>query len=206
MNKVFNNLRNKLAEVQNPPEFAMGVYRTNMLMWSWFLIHRWKQRYFWVWSTLSICLSWTRSTLLNHRATQLIKAKVSVCTDSALCFLQGKQLNSGKAKWQLFKWKIPSMSYLEWMENQLNWNGQFPRIHRIGDSLPNSMRFGEFPHRTGNKQWSNPLYVHVQRHRHLQDRIWGCLYLDFLQSSTICIKICERTLGIHWTRKRSKVV
>ena len=37
MNKVFYNLQNKLAEVQNLPEFAMEAY-TNMLMWSWCLV------------------------------------------------------------------------------------------------------------------------------------------------------------------------
>ena len=36
MNKVFYNLQNKLAEVQNLPEFAMEAYKTDMLMWSWF--------------------------------------------------------------------------------------------------------------------------------------------------------------------------
>ena len=34
MKKVFYNLQNKLAEVQNLPEFAMEACKTNMLMWS----------------------------------------------------------------------------------------------------------------------------------------------------------------------------
>ena len=38
---------------------------------------------------------------------------------------QGKQLNNGEAKWQLFMWKTPSMSYWEWMENQLNSSAKF---------------------------------------------------------------------------------
>ena len=148
MIKVFNNLRSKLAEVQNLPEFAMEACEMNMLMWSWFYnssmkaaIHlslehieylemsknsefddiegffhvtknliadneEIRNKTFLDWSSPS----WTRSTLLNDRATQLTMAKVYVCTDSALCFRQGKQLNSRKAKWQLFKW----------MENRLN--------------------------------------------------------------------------------------
>ena len=48
LNKVFYNLRNKLAEVQNLPEFAMETKKTNMQMWSWFYFHRWKQQYIWV--------------------------------------------------------------------------------------------------------------------------------------------------------------
>ena len=38
---------------------------------------------------------------------------------------KGKQLNNGKAKWQLFEWRtILPMSCWEWMENQLNSSGQ----------------------------------------------------------------------------------
>ena len=132
MIKVFNNLRSKLAEVQNLPEFAMEACKMNMLMWSWFYNSSMKaaihlslehieylemsknsefddiEGFFYVTKNLiadneeirNIAFldwsspSWTRSTLLNDRATQLTKAKVYVCTDSALCFLQGKQLNS----------------------------------------------------------------------------------------------------------------
>ena len=47
--------------------------------------------------------SWTRSTLLNDRAKQLMKAKVNVDMDSVLCLgrilQQVMQLNNGEAKW-----------------------------------------------------------------------------------------------------------
>ena len=159
MNKVFYNLQNKLAEVQNLPEFAMEAYKTDMLMWSWFLISsmtaaihlnvqelriQFFESLFNVTKMLIMdntevrnvkCLDcetplWTRSTLLNDQAVQLARAKVYVYSDSVLCMgkvlnNKGKQLNNGKAKWQLFEWRtILSMSCWEWMENQLNSSGK----------------------------------------------------------------------------------
>ena len=35
--KVFQNLENKLAKVQNQPKFAVEAYETNMLRWRWFM-------------------------------------------------------------------------------------------------------------------------------------------------------------------------
>ena len=100
---------------------------------------------------------------------------------------------------QFFQWAVGNGWRTNWIRV-----GKIARIHRIGDSSQNSMRYGEFPHWTGTIQWSNPFYVHLQWHRHQQHRLWGCLHLDIWQSSTICIKICERTLGIHWPGHEEK--
>ena len=59
--------------------------------------------------------SWKISTFLSDRSVKWMKAKVHA----------GKQLNNGKARRQPFEWKIPSMSYWEWMESQWSSNGWF---------------------------------------------------------------------------------
>ena len=93
---------------------------------------------------------------------------------------------------------------IELMENQLNSSGQISQHSQHWRFFTEFMRFGEFPHWTGTIQWSNFFYVHIHWHGHLQHRLWSCLYLDIWQSSTICIKICERALGIHWPGNEEK--
>ena len=34
---VFQNLQNKLTGIQNLPKFAVEAYKTNMLIWEWFM-------------------------------------------------------------------------------------------------------------------------------------------------------------------------
>ena len=59
--KVFQNLQNKLAGVHNLPEFEMKAYKTNILMWRWFVVSSmkaavhvdpkvWTYPRIWVWS------------------------------------------------------------------------------------------------------------------------------------------------------------
>ena len=135
------------------------------------------------------CLSrsWTRSTLLNDRAVGWTKAKIYVYSDSVLCL--GKIHSSGEAiepwKGQVATFRVENNSCNELLGMdgepiEFEWKN-FPRftaldiLHKIQCDLEIS-RID-----TGTIQWSNPFYVHLQWHRHLQDRSWGCLYLDIWQ-------------------------
>ena len=56
-------------------------------------------------------------------STRLLGSSIVLGKDS---YSKEKQLNNWKAKWQLFEWRtILSVSYWEWMENQLNSSGKF---------------------------------------------------------------------------------
>ena len=165
MNKVCQNLQNKLAGIQNKPKFAVEAYETNMSFWGWFMTSSMKaamhleprhNEHFKVskiqnskilkvyslsqrnWYKIEIrnvyCLdstspSWTRSTFLSDRAVKWMKAKVHVNSNSVLCL--GKihdpveAIESWKGQVATFEWRtILSMSYWEWMENQLNSSGK----------------------------------------------------------------------------------
>ena len=247
MTKVFQNLQNKLAGVQNLPKFAVEAYETNMSFWGWFMTSSMKaaihleprhnehlevskiqnlkilkvyslsqrnwykriQRYE-MWAVSTIRALHGRD--LHCSVTEQWSGWRQKYTPTRIQYgaweramVQWKQLNHGKAKWQLFKWRTILATGNGWRTNWIRVE-KFPTIHSIVNSSQNPSRFGDIPHWTGTIQWSNPFYVHLQWQRHLQNGDMRVLVPWHLTSSTICIKLCERTLGIHWTRKRREVV
>ena len=121
--------------------------------------------------------------------------------------IQVKQLNKGKAKWQLFKWRILSVSNWDWIENQFEFEWTIVPgftalqiLHKIQSDL-------EGAHNEPEEFIDRIIFMSMFNDMDLNKKGNECiLYIDIYENSGICIKFCERTLGIHWTRKRRDVV
>ena len=117
-------------------------------------------------------------------------------------FNKGKQLNNGKAKWQLFEWRtILSMGYWEWIEWK-NCPGftTLEILQRIQSDMENS---------------------HIEPEQFSDRILFMSIFNDIDIYSTGYEVACtstsdkvrqyasnfvKKTLGIHWTRKRREVV
>ena len=180
-------MQNKLAGVQNLPEFEMKAYKTNIVMWRWFVVSSmkvavhvdpkvWTYPRIWVWWYWEYVQCHQEIDNGRFRDTKYEMSRLyepfmdefhvarndrqKMDEDKSMCLLgfgillgkdsyfKGSNCN-GKARWQLFKLRILSMSY--WNGWRTNWIRvkKFPRIHSNGNSSQNSIQFEEFTHWIG---------------------------------------------------------
>ena len=125
--------------------------------------------------------------------------------------MPGSDLSEANRRWEgqvadFFNCPIPTKSYWESTEKQMNSSGIFPRIHVIAESSEDLERFARTEYGTRTMWRADHLHVDVQRHR--MDRKGECRDLSFecTERQDVREEILAGTLDVPQSWRRKEVV